>query len=128
VRRLYEAWNGPDPGEAVLPLLDPAFEWVNPSYAVESGTRHGHEGWRQATRSTDASFQSYHHRPGEMREVGDKVICFTTFVARARVGGIEYEKDEPQVWTLHDGKIVRLEWFHDRDEALRAAGSGGVEP
>ena len=122
VRRLYEAWNGPDPVEGVIPLLDPAFEWVNPSYAVDGGTRHGHDGWREATRSMEAVFESYRHELGEMRDAGDKVLCFATFVARARAGGLEYEKLEPQVWTLRDGKVVRLEWFHDQDDALRAAG------
>ena len=48
VRRVYEAWNGPDPVDGVLPMLDPAFEWVNPPHAVEPGTRRGRQpagGW-----------------------------------------------------------------------------------
>jgi ketosteroid isomerase-like protein len=122
VRRLYEAWNGPDPIEDVIPLLDPAFEWVNPSYAVDGGTRHGHGGWRHANRNIAAVLEAYHHEVGELYEADDKVVSLTTFVAQSRAGGVKYEKSEPQVWTLRDGKVVRLEWFHDQDEALRAAG------
>jgi ketosteroid isomerase-like protein len=35
---------------------------------------------------------------------------------------MDLEKYEPHVWTLRDGKVVRFEWFNDRDEAERAAG------
>ena len=58
----------------------------------------------------------------EMRDLGDRVLCFTTFTARTSEDGVDFAQDEPQLWTLRDGKIVRLEWFHDRNEALEAAG------
>src|SRR5919109_197309 len=102
VRRLYDAWNGADPVKDVIPFLDPDFEWVNPSYAVEAGTRHGHDAWREANANVAAAFEFYKHEPGEMIEAKDKVICFATFCARGRAGGLPYEKSESQVWTLRD--------------------------
>jgi ketosteroid isomerase-like protein len=122
IRRVYAAWNGGDPIEGVIPLLHPNFEWVNPPYAVESGVREGHAGWREANARGQAAFESYKHEPGEMIEIDDKVLCFATFIARGRAGGIEYEKSEPHVWTIRDGKVVRFQWFHDDDEARLAAG------
>jgi ketosteroid isomerase-like protein len=124
VRRLYEAWNGPEPVDGVIPLLDPAFEWINPSYAVDPGTRRGHDGWREAHRNVAAAFESFRYEPGEMRELDDRVVCFGTFVAQTRAGGVGYEKREPHVWTLRGGKVVRLQWFHDEAEAIEAAGLG----
>lgn len=122
VRRAYEAWNGPDPVEGVIPLLHEEFEWVNPPYAVESGTRSGRNAWRESNATLAAAFDEFRHEVGEMVDAGDVVVCFATFVARGRGGAIAYEKLEPQVWTLRDGLVIRFQWFHDRAEALAAAG------
>lgn len=122
VLRLYEAWNGKDPVQDVLPLLHPEFEWVNPRYAIEPGTRRGHEGWRDVNAKTAEAFESYAHEPGEVLESGDKILCFATFRARGRGSGVVCEQPEPHVWTMRDGKVVRLQWFHDEAEALRAVG------
>jgi len=122
VRRLYEVWNGPNGREEALAFLSDDFEFVNPDYAVEPGTRHGHAGWSQAMNSLGAAFHHIEHEVGEARDLGDRVLCFTTFVARTSADSVAIRQDEPQLWTLRDGKVTRLQWFHDRDEALEAAG------
>jgi ketosteroid isomerase-like protein len=68
------------------------------------------------------SFESWVHIPGEIIDAGDKVLVITTFRARGRGSSVDLDKYEPHVWTLRDGKVVRFEWFNDRDEAERAAG------
>jgi ketosteroid isomerase-like protein len=122
IRRLYALWQGDRAGTGPLPLLADDFEYVNPPYAVHTGTRHGKDGWTAATASLDDSFESWSHVPGEMIDAGDKVLVIATFRARGRGSSVELEKFEPQVWTLRDGAVIRLQWFNDRDEALRAAG------
>ena len=82
VRALYEAWNGPNGREAALAFLSGDFEYVNPDYVVEPGTRHGHAGWTQAMNSLDAAFHRSEHKVGEAMDLGERVLCFTTFVAR----------------------------------------------
>ena len=125
VRALYEAWNRPDGDEDVIGFLSDDFEFVNPGNAVEPGTRHGHTGWGQAMSSLDAAFHEFRHELGEMRDLGDRVLCFTTFVARTTDDSVAFRQDEQQLWTLRDGKAARLQWFHDRAEALDAAGLEG---
>jgi ketosteroid isomerase-like protein len=122
VRALYDAWSGPDGRHAALAFIADDFEWVNPGYAVESGTRHGHEGWSDAMDSLEAAFHFNGCDPIEFRDLGDRVLCFTTFVAKTSPDGMVFTQDEPHLWTLRDGKAVRLEWFHDRREALEAVG------
>ena len=122
VRRLYEVWNGPDPPEALLAFYAEDFEYVNPANAVEPGVRHGHEGALAAQANLDAAFEQYEHDPGELVDLGDRVLAWTTFRASARNAGLRYEQAEAQIWTLRDGLITRFEWFHDRDEARKAAG------
>jgi ketosteroid isomerase-like protein len=122
VRALYAAWNGPDGREAALAFLSDDFEYVNPDYAVEPGTRHGHAGWSQAMNNLDAAFHRSEHKVGETMDLGDRVLCFTTFVARTSDDSVALRQAEPHLWTVRDGKVIRLQWFHGRAEALKAAG------
>ena len=122
VRALYETWNGPRGEEGVIAFLSDDFEFVNPDYAVEPGTRHGHAGWSHAMKSLQAAFHHHGHEIGETRDLGDRVLCFTTFVARTSADSPEFRQDESHLWTLRAGKVIRLQWFHDRREALEAAG------
>jgi len=122
VRTLYEVWNGQNGRDGALAFLADDFEFVNPHYAVESGTRHGHAGWSQAMDSLDAAFHRHKHEVHETRDLGDRVLCFTTFVAKTSPDSPAWRQHEPHLWSLRDGKVIRLQWFHDRAEALEAAG------
>jgi len=122
VRALYQVWNGPNGREEVIGFLSDDFEFVNPGHAVEPGTRRGHAGWSRAMSNLDAAFHQYWHEVGEARDLGDRVLCFTTFVARTAADSVAFRQVEPHLWTLRDGKVIRLQWFHDRAEALEAAG------
>lgn len=122
IRRFYEAWKDGDPQGRALEFLAEDFQYVNPPYAVHSGIKHGKEGWLAAHRNLSESFESWTHEPGEMIDAGDRVLVITTFCARGRGSSVDLDKYEPHVWTLRDGKVVRFEWFNDRDEAERAAG------
>jgi len=82
VRALYEAWNSPGGFEAAIAFISDDFEWVNPPYAVEPGTKYGHAGWRAAGDNLAAAFHVRTHELLEVRGLGGRVLCFTTFTAR----------------------------------------------
>jgi ketosteroid isomerase-like protein len=120
--RMYEAWDAQDLA-GVLELLDPEFEWVNPSYAVHPGIRRGHDGMEKVMENLNDSFELQTRVLGEVEEPGqDKVLWHTIFRARGRDSGAQIEVEEQHLWTLRDGKILRIQWFHDAEEARRAAG------
>jgi uncharacterized protein len=122
VREVYRAWGGPGGLADSLHLFHEDVEYVNPENAIDAGTRWGHEGIQQVTRSLESAFSEYVHVLHELVEAGDKVLAHTTFKARGRDSGAWVEVPEQHVWTLRDGKIVRLAWFHDEVAARRAAG------
>jgi ketosteroid isomerase-like protein len=122
VTRLYAVWNGPNGRDEARAFLSDDFEFVNPHYAVEPGTRHGHAGWSEAMDSLDAAFQHYQLEVAEARDLGDCVLCLTTFVAKTSADSTAFRQREPHLWSLHDGKVTRLQWFLDTAEALKAAG------
>jgi ketosteroid isomerase-like protein len=123
IRRVYAAWDAEDL-DAAFEDLDPEFQWVNPDYAVEPGIRHGHEGFATATANLHLSFGSFHHVLGDFVEAGDKVLWHTIFCVRGRDSGARVEIPEQHLWTMRDGKVLRLQWFHDAEEAREAAGLG----
>ena len=50
------------------------------------------------------------------------MLWYTIFRARGRDSGAQIEIEEQHLWTLRDGKILRIQWFHDVEEARAAAG------
>jgi ketosteroid isomerase-like protein len=124
VRRMYEAWESQKP-EATVALMDPDFEFVNPDHAVDPGTRRGHDGFRAVLQNLDASFSEQRHVLEGLVDLGDRVLAHTTFQARGRDSGAQIAVAEQHLWTLRDGKALRLEWFHDRAKAERAARNSG---
>ena len=57
----------------------------------------------------------------EYIEVGDHVLTPLTNYHRGRQG-IEIEGHAHQLWTFRDGKVARICFFPNRDQALAAAG------
>jgi len=43
-------------------------------------------------------------------------------VGRGKLSGAEVEQRFAQLWTVRDGKIVRMEMYPDREDALEAVG------
>jgi ketosteroid isomerase-like protein len=120
LRRLYEVWDAQD-GEAVIAMLDPEFEWVNPVYAVDPGIRRGHDGFRKVMENLDTSFCEQHRVIEGLVDLGDRVLAHTIFQAEGRDSGAKIDIPEQHLWTMRDGKVLRIEWFHDAAEAERAA-------
>jgi ketosteroid isomerase-like protein len=129
VRRLYDAVARRDAAE-VLSLYDPEVEWDGSRHAwssVMGETRfHGHEGIRKFSRLYYETWESLDDNLEELIDADHCVVSLSTIRARGRRSGIEVEwKNQAGVWTIRDGKIVRIVWFPTREEALEAAGLTG---
>src|SRR5262245_57228027 len=58
----------------------------------------------------------------EFIDAGDRVFVAAHFRGRGRASGITVETRLYEVYTLRDRKVVRVDEFTDRAEALEAAG------
>jgi ketosteroid isomerase-like protein len=58
----------------------------------------------------------------EYIDAGDRVIAPSRFGGRARHTGIEVDFEVTHSWKMRDGRVVRLEMFATKEEALEAAG------
>ena len=107
--------------EEALTYADPDIVW-NPA---EEAAAQGHDAVRASLVRWKGEWDDYEMLPEEFEEMGDRVFVAVSFRARGRASGIEVDGRLYDVYTLRDGKIVRMDQFTQRSEALQAAGPQG---
>ncbi len=72
-----------------------------------------------------SSFADYRFEVEEVRSAGERVFAFASHRGRGRASGVELDWSLAYAYTVHCAKVVRLEIFRDREDALRAVGPEG---
>ncbi len=125
IRAFYERWDHDDlPGFSKL-LADDA-EFVSPPGAIDPGGRRGPSGFVAVRRAVGDRFGRLSHEIRDLRDGGDLVLASVVFRAEGFTGS-PVEQPEFHLWTLRDGQIIRLLWFHSLGEALNFAGVASFE-
>jgi ketosteroid isomerase-like protein len=122
VREIYERFRAGD-GEGALALLDPEIEVHERPESPDPQVYRGHQGVLDSLRVSRAAFEGLDVVPEEFIEAGDRVVVVFRFVGTGRESGVPIDQRLCHVWTLKDGKAVRMEVHSGRDEALRAVGA-----
>jgi len=126
VQRGFEAFN--ESGvEGILPFIHPEFEATTPpNLASEPDTYRGHDGIRRWFDSFDEVMDEIRWEAHSFQPVGDRVVVEFTLRARGKTTGLAFGQDAVMVWSLRDGRAIRVELFESLNEALAAAeGSAG---
>jgi ketosteroid isomerase-like protein len=110
--------------DEALTYADPGIVW-NP---VEEEPEQGHDAVRASTTRWKGEWDDYELIPESFTDAGDRVVATVRFRARGRGSGIEVDARLYDVFTLRDGKIVRMDQFTEQSEALEAAGLRGRPP
>jgi ketosteroid isomerase-like protein len=126
VRRVYEAAARRD-ADAVLACYDPGVEWdvsrapIAP--LVGGAVYHGHEGLRSFFREYHEAWEDVEYEGAELIDAGgEHVISVDHERTRGRTSGVETELTQYAVWTVREGKIVRVVWLPTRADALQTTG------
>jgi ketosteroid isomerase-like protein len=130
IRQAYASYNAavsaPNPREAIRAFLerfaDPEIEWDPPPIQVEQQIYRGIDGVMEFFETILEAFEQVRQVPERFIDCGDQVLVFLRSEARGRTAGLEINEQWAHLVTVRDGKIVRLQQFRDRDEALEAAG------
>ena len=104
--------------DEVLAYVDPGIVW-NP---VEESATEGPEAVQASTERWKREWDDYELTPEDFADMGDRVLVTVRFRARGRGSGIAVGARFYDLFTLRDGKIVRMDQFSERSEALEAAG------
>jgi len=123
VRRALEAWGRGDP-KAVADLLDPDVEWSMPPNIPEAGTYTGRDEVLRRLEEFLEAWDDLGVTVEELVDAGDRVVALVRYSGRGRESGIEIGgmTTDAQVWTVRNGKALRVELYGGTAEALQAAG------
>jgi ketosteroid isomerase-like protein len=100
-------------------------EFVRIGAADLDGAWRGIDGMWSAVVEWLRSWQLIRLEAEEFVELGDRVLVLTRQSGRGKHSGVLLDRELGDLFTFRDGKIVRLESYWNRDEAVRAA---GLEP
>jgi ketosteroid isomerase-like protein len=120
VRALYRAINERD-YEGGFALLAQDFEWLEPDHGLLGGPHRGVDEIRRAIETQLEVFDEFVIEPEEFHEHGDHVAVSVRQRARGGVSGVKVEIRIGHLWTVRNGKAIRLEVFPARDDARKAA-------
>lgn len=120
VQQSYEAFDRGDYRSA-LEAFDPGVEF-DLSHFPEGRVYHGHDGLREAFRIWLGTWEDYRQERDELIDAGDEVVVPIREHGRGKGSGVALTRVTFAVWTLRDGKTVRVRFYSTRGEALEALG------
>jgi len=123
VRRYYEHRQAQDdfPEEIIAP--DYVWDMSHLRGWAEERTYEGIDGARRFIREWTAAFDDWAIEVEAIHDAGaDRVVGVLRQRGRSKSAGLAVDMRYAQVFTIRDGKQVRMEMYDDPDEALRAVG------
>jgi ketosteroid isomerase-like protein len=102
--------------DEALTYADPGIVW-NP---IEELPTQGPDAVRASLTHWKADWDDYEVMPEEFVDTGDSVVVTVRLRGRGRGSGVEIDALFYDVYTLRDSKIVRMDQFTERSEALAA--------
>jgi ketosteroid isomerase-like protein len=136
MHRMYEAWNDRDI-DALMGNYDPDIEIVEtqdlayaaallrvlgPRFVILSGGYRGRGEVRKLWETIWEISEWFIVHPEDFIAVGDEqVVVPCVLSARAKGTGLEGEAPSAHLFTVRDGKVLRMEVFVDRKQAMAAA-------
>jgi ketosteroid isomerase-like protein len=120
LRAGYEAYSRT--GEFPVENFDSDAEWVVAREDPDAATHRGVEAIRGYLAQWAEMFEDIDLRAEEVIDAGDKLFVWTRFSGKGITSGASVQMELAHVYTVRDGKLVRVEEYFDRREALEAAG------
>ena len=125
VRKLYSEWaQGHFWAMTDLYAPDVEWQWSRHAAMLRSGsaTYRGLPAIGEAMREWVRDWGMFRLSPEEFIDAGDHVIVLSEVSAELKEGRGEVHDRQADVITVRDGKIVRMETFDARADALNALG------
>jgi ketosteroid isomerase-like protein len=120
-RAFISAYNRRDFDSAVE-SFDPEIEWVLPPQQSSDSCR-GPDEVKRFWKGLDETFEEMRLEPQEFVDAGEHVATRLRFYGRGKASGLEIRTEMyHQVATFRGGRMVRIEYFPEWSDALKAAG------
>lgn len=122
VRQVLDAFNSGDI-ELIVAFTHPDFQAdVPPTLSAEPDTYRGHEGVRRYWESFQDAMDEIRFEPKRFWVAGEVVVVVMHITAKGRRTGIAVEQRTVGVWTICEGKALRIRAYASLSEALGSVG------
>jgi ketosteroid isomerase-like protein len=113
----------PDTMDAIIDFFDPEVEFHEDPRFPEAGVYKGPEAARNYYKAFGESFDEFTFEAEDFIGVGeDEVLILFRIRTRGKGSGAHTEAESGWIYTIRNGKTVRVVAYFDRNEALVAAG------
>ncbi len=111
-------------GEVPWEIFDEGVE-VHDHDTPDQGVYRGHAGYARYLADWGAAWSMWTFAPEEFIDAGDCVVAVIRMKAKGESSGIAIDRQDGLVYKLRDGMIVRLDYYNNRAQALKAVGLAG---
>src|SRR5262245_26903582 len=94
---------------------------MNPVHAVDQEPSYGPSAMRDDWERWASAFEELTVTVEEIIDAGDQVVVVAHHQGRGRKSGVEVDTRYYEVYSVRDGKVLRIDEYEDRAEALEAA-------
>jgi uncharacterized protein len=108
VRTIYDRFRAGDL-QGGLAVCHPDIEVHDRPEAPDPQVYRSHDGVVESLRVSQAEFTGLDVVPEEFIDAGDRVVVVFRFVGTGRTSGIPVDERLAHVWTVRDGKAIRME-------------------
>ena len=89
---------------------------------MDAGDYRGHAGFARWLQDWASAWSDYTMEPEEFLDAGESVVAFILQRTTGHGSGVALERHDAMVFELRDAKILRLDYYNNRDEALKYVG------
>jgi ketosteroid isomerase-like protein len=122
-RRGIAAYNRGD-WDAALADVDPKVEFDLTRAAPDGKTYRGYEGVREFWEMLRDVFGDFRIDAEEIIDCGDMLLSRVRLQSVGKTSGVRTEDILYQISKLREGRVIRVKYFRERGEALKAVGRG----
>jgi ketosteroid isomerase-like protein len=126
VRRIYrdfgQLWTEPAQLEDLRRYVHPDVEIDLRRRELNPAVYRGYEGMRRSSEEVREVWEGWRIEAERVEGAGDRVVAIERYGGRGRESGVELEGRAAAIWTLRDGRVLRLEVGVPVEEAYRALG------
>jgi ketosteroid isomerase-like protein len=89
---------------------------------LDAGEYRGHAGFGRWLEDWQAGLPVYSWELQEFIDVGDQVVVVLLLKAMGRGSNVAVERQDAMACEMRDGRIVRIDYYNSRDQALKSVG------
>lgn len=112
IREFYETLN--------LELVDPDVDWKVADGLLVDGHYQGRKAVQEWADKLAAQFDDWKNVPEQLLDMGDVIIALGHYRGRSKVTGKTFNVPFSHIWSIEDGRIIKLNQHINRSMLHRA--------